>query len=315
MRITNPLAASLLPIAVLLLFAGCQKDVLPPNMVPVADAGTPQVVTLPDNTVTLAGSGTDSDGDVVAYLWSQVSGPAASVITNPGATSTLVTFASDVDGKYVFQLMVTDDKGATGVDTVSAQVNPNPIKVASLQPANNPGEIQLGVYGSQYVKITDAPDILAAAWTSSSDPVFIREVLKFDLSGIPSTATILDAKLYLYSYPSPTPHGNFVDANFGTSNTLLIQRITGDWAANTISWTNQPATVTTDQVVAANTAQSMLDLTLDVKNMVGEMIKPNANKGFMMKLQTEVAYNIRQFISSNSTTYADKRPKLVVTYQ
>src|SRR5262245_36807395 len=99
----------------------CTKDDFNENEVPVADAGDSKVVTLPDDSETLSGTGTDSDGQVVAYLWSQVSGPGAALIVNPGSATTDVEDLSE--GTYLFQLMVTDDKGATGVDTATITVS------------------------------------------------------------------------------------------------------------------------------------------------------------------------------------------------
>ncbi|WP_442159640.1 PKD domain-containing protein, partial [Rhizobium leguminosarum] len=39
----------------------------------------------PKDSVTLTGTATDEDGTIAAYLWSQISGPSASIIRNPGS--------------------------------------------------------------------------------------------------------------------------------------------------------------------------------------------------------------------------------------
>src|SRR5687768_12590075 len=91
--------------SMLLLAVSCKKDDFEENKVPIADAGSPKTVTLPDSVI-LTGTGTDADGKVVAYLWSQVSGPANSTIVNPGSMATITRFT--VPGSYLFQLMVTD---------------------------------------------------------------------------------------------------------------------------------------------------------------------------------------------------------------
>src|SRR5262245_59351307 len=116
----------------------CTKDDFKENEVPVADAGPSKAVTLPNDNETLTGTGADNDGQVVSYLWSQVSGPNASLIVNPGSATTDVEDL--VEGTYVFQLMVTDDKGATGVDTAKIIVSHAPLTTLPLQPANNPLE-------------------------------------------------------------------------------------------------------------------------------------------------------------------------------
>ncbi|HKO82238.1 MAG TPA: DNRLRE domain-containing protein, partial [Chitinophagaceae bacterium] len=138
---------------------------------------------------------------------------------------------------------------------------------------------------------------------------------KFDLSSIPSNATIISANLYLYSYPPPTLNGNFSEANVGSNNTLFVQQVVANWSPSSVNWANQPATTTTNQVNAPSTTQSMLDLNLDVKNMVASMVSTNANYGFMLKLENEVKYTSRLLVSSYNTTYAAKHPKLVVVYK
>ncbi len=99
------------------------------NLPPKANAGSDQAVTLPTNTVTLAGTGADSDGSISAYLWSQISGPSTSTIISPTAATTIVN--SLVQGIYQFQLQVTDNLGATGKDTIQVTVN----AASSLLPA------------------------------------------------------------------------------------------------------------------------------------------------------------------------------------
>ena len=94
----------------------------PVNKPPVANAGSNLVITLPVNSVTLNGSGTDADGSVTNYSWTRLSGPATFTISNPSSAQTSIT--NLVQGTYVFQLQVTDDKGATGISSVQVIVNP-----------------------------------------------------------------------------------------------------------------------------------------------------------------------------------------------
>ena len=46
------------------------------NAVPISDAGPDKVITLPANSTTLTGKGTDGDGTIIKYSWTKVSGPA-----------------------------------------------------------------------------------------------------------------------------------------------------------------------------------------------------------------------------------------------
>jgi len=90
------------------------------NQNPVANAGTDQTITLPQNTATLNGSASDADGTVSSYQWSQVSGP-ATTLTN--ANQAVLSLSNLLQGVYVFKLTVTDDDNATGSDDVVVTVN------------------------------------------------------------------------------------------------------------------------------------------------------------------------------------------------
>ena len=94
------------------------------NIPPVANAGTSQAVTLPLNTITLEGSGTDADGTIVSYLWTKISGPKSYKIAN--ATSAATTITNLLQGVYQFKLEVKDNKGAIGTDIIQVVVNPAP---------------------------------------------------------------------------------------------------------------------------------------------------------------------------------------------
>jgi hypothetical protein len=290
----------------------CKKDVDTLNKVPVVDAGASQNLTLPFDSAILSGTATDADGKVVAFLWSQVSGPVNAAIVNPG--SALTSVKGFEAGTYVFQLMATDNSGATGVDTVSITVNPSPIQTLTLQPANNPEEFAITVLNGADASGVAGVSIEADAWTSNSQLWILRGLIKFDLSAIPSSAVIKSANLYLYSNPAPST-GNLVNANFGTSNSFVIQQVLENWSPSTVNWFNQPAASGSNQVVIASTTQSQLDLNVDVSALVASMVNNKTNYGFLIKLQNEVTYNSRIFVSSHNATYADKHPKLVIVYQ
>ena len=283
------------------------------NKVPKASAGTASSITLPVDTATLSGTGTDADGSVAAYLWSQLSGPSATVITNPASPSTLIKFGDA--GRYVFQLAVTDNKGATGVDTTSVLVNPAVIKTFTAQPSNNTDEFMMINDNGQNQSGYGSLEIAVTAWTKAGFPYTNRELLKFDISSIPATATIISANLFLYSYPSPTVTGNGQDANYGSNNTMLVQQVISNWSPASTGWFNQPQTTTANQIAVPSTTQSMLDLNMDVTNMISVMVKNNTNYGFLLKIQNEQYYNSRIFVSSFNTTYTTKYPKLVIQYK
>ncbi len=104
------------------------------NQPPVANAGADIVITLPTNSVTLNGSGTDPDGTISSYSWAMISGPATDVIANPSSASTAVSGLTTA-GVYQYQLTVTDNSGATATDIVKVTVN----AAANQPPVANAG--------------------------------------------------------------------------------------------------------------------------------------------------------------------------------
>jgi dienelactone hydrolase len=98
------------------------------NVVPMANAGADQNIKLPVNSATIVGSGTDSDGTITVYAWSQVSGATA---TLTGTASATLTATNLLAGVYVFRLTVTDNGGATQSDDVTVNVTVNAVPVAN----------------------------------------------------------------------------------------------------------------------------------------------------------------------------------------
>lgn len=141
-----------------------------PNKAPKANAGPDRVLTLPVNTTSLAGSGTDEDGTIVSYLWTKISGPSGFSIVNAASPVTDVT--SLVQGVYEFQLKVTDNKGATATDIMKVTVNP----AANKPPVANAGPDIVLTLPANTAKLSGSgsdPDgkIVTYLWTKVSGPV------------------------------------------------------------------------------------------------------------------------------------------------
>ena len=154
--------------------------VLPmPNKPPVSNAGPDQALQILQNgqvtvpgTVQLDGSlSSDPDGTITNYSWAKVSGPAQGIISTPNAVKT--TVSGLLDGVYVIELTVTDNKGATGKSQVIITVT----KKINLPPIANSGQnmvITLPVNNIQLDgSASSDPDgtITAFKWVKLNGPV------------------------------------------------------------------------------------------------------------------------------------------------
>ncbi len=94
----------------------------PVNQPPTANAGPDKTITLPTNTVTFLGSGTDPDGTVVSYTWTYRSGPSTPTLS--GSKTATLKASNLKAGTYTFRLTVKDNLGKTAFDEVKVVVNP-----------------------------------------------------------------------------------------------------------------------------------------------------------------------------------------------
>jgi len=139
------------------------------NNPPTANAGIDQTITLPTNTTTLSGSGTDSDGTIAGYQWQKMSGPAGINFTTGNTASISIT--NLIQGTYVFQLTVTDNLGSTASDQVTITVNPSP----NANPVVNAGADQSITLPTDSVTVsgsaTDSDGtIISYAWSKVAGP-------------------------------------------------------------------------------------------------------------------------------------------------
>ncbi len=91
------------------------------NQPPVANAGPDAVITLPVDSIEITGSGTDTDGSIINYTWTKISGPQQYNILNPNAATIKVSQLTQ--GGYTFQLAVTDKGGLIATDSMKLIVN------------------------------------------------------------------------------------------------------------------------------------------------------------------------------------------------
>ncbi len=174
----------------------------PQNAAPVANAGEDQEITLPSDSVLLAGTATDADGGITSYQWTQMAGPSAAMITQ--ATSE-TTWVSDLAvGQYVFALEVTDNEGLTANDEVRLNVRENQlptVSIANVAPVYLPeNSITLSAQAE------DADGAIAAInWTQKSGPTTA------ELANVASLTLSVDALVagsYVFEISVQDDHGH-----------------------------------------------------------------------------------------------------------
>ena len=152
------------------------------------------------------------------------------------------------------------------------------------------------------------------AWTANGSGYTSRSMIDFSLSSIPSTATIINAKLSLYHNPNSSQSGGLHQSLSGP-NDSRIERITSAWNEFTVTWNTQPATTGQNAAYLPQSASGTQDfMNIDVTALVQDIFANQPSSfGMMLRLNDENYYRSVVFCS---TDYADqlKHPKLEITY-
>ncbi|MCM5529388.1 PKD domain-containing protein [Parasegetibacter sp. NRK P23] len=193
-----------------------------PNQAPVANAGSDITITLPVNTATLNGGASyDPDGTISTYKWSQVSGNAT--ISNPSVMITNVTGLKE--GTYVYELTVTDNKGATATGQVKITVLPVPNKA----PIANAGAD---------VSITLPQNLVVLDGSASYDP---------------------DGRIVAYSWAKLTGPSPFTIYNSNTASPTLPSLLEGTYVFE-LTVTDDKGAKATDKVTVVVKAQQVVNM-------------------------------------------------------
>ncbi len=148
------------------------------NRNPQSNAGSDLNITLPQNSITIFGSGSDPDGDALTFEWSQLSGP--SIVALEGIDNAELYLAELIEGYYVFELTVTDSKGASSSDRVRLVV-----EAENIPPVANAGEdIVLNLPVDNYLHVGSGFDedglIISYQWRMISGPMVDNSVIYSD---------------------------------------------------------------------------------------------------------------------------------------
>lgn len=151
------------------------------------------------------------------------------------------------------------------------------------------------------------------AWTVGGSPSVIRSIIEFDLTSIPSNATITSAELSLYARDNTSGLGQH--STLSGPNDCWLERVSSSWDESTVTWNTQPTTTTLNRVnIPASTSATQDYPNINVALLVQDMLNnPSSSFGFMIKLQDENYYRNLNFCSSDHLNSA-LNPKLVITY-
>ncbi len=179
--------------------------------------------------------------------------------------------------------------GADGIDAYFVTVSPG---------TNNGNEV----------------NILSEAWTSGGNPIEGRSLIKFDLSSIPSGATVTTAKLSLFA-DSTSIWGTAGQPTSGNNNASYLKRVSSAWTEMGVTWNTQPTSDTTGQILLAQSINTKQDYTdIDVAAFAQTWIdNPSQNFGMLLDMITTTQYNAMIFCSSDHPN-AVKHPKLELCY-
>jgi parallel beta-helix repeat protein len=138
------------------------------NIAPSAHAGVDISVTQTLGAVSVSGdSSYDSDGSIMAFRWTRVSGPSAFSISDPASKAATITGL--VKGTYVFRLTVTDNGGLTDTDDIRVTVTNKP-PVANAGPDTRVLLSNATVVLDGSRSFDDDGSIISYKWTVISGP-------------------------------------------------------------------------------------------------------------------------------------------------
>ncbi|NXF11456.1 K319L protein, partial [Smithornis capensis] len=91
---------------------------------PVANAGPNQVITLPQNSITLYGNQSTDDHSIVSYEWLLSPNSKGKVMEMQGVRTPVLQLSALQEGDYTYQLIVTDSAGHQSTAEVTVIVQP-----------------------------------------------------------------------------------------------------------------------------------------------------------------------------------------------
>lgn len=204
------------------------KNTNNPNQLPICNAGSAQSITLPVNSINLAGSASDLDGTISSIVWTKQSGGNA-VIVSPTSLSTSVNGL--VQGTYIFNLKVTDNDAGSCSSNVTVTVNAQAVIDTSSIKILGFGENAIGGEGKPIYTVTT---IAASGLGSLAAGIGSNKKIVFSVAGTINSGFSLNNISYLTIDGSSAPYPGITITNSsgdglslaGSSNHIIIKGLT-----------------------------------------------------------------------------------------
>lgn len=152
------------------------------NLAPLASAGTNQNVTGPVTVVLDGSASRDPENSALTYLWTKISGPAATLTNADKAKAQFNVLTTTQDQVWVFQLKVTDPQGLS--TTAQVQVTNSAVQ------ANQPPVVTLPA--TMTVTAGNTFALVAQATDANSDPLTYQWTLPAGLSASSLTTSAIN---------------------------------------------------------------------------------------------------------------------------
>jgi len=200
----------------------------PPNVVPMANAGSNQSI-ISGSTVTLDGTASsDPDGGISTYTWTQTGGTAVTLV---GATTAQATFLAPTVSAVetlTFSLVVTDNRGAAS-SPATVTVTVNPPAPGTLTGAVRFMRIPTSANGLNYAgqQLQAARGVVVQALDATTDTVLASGVTSSNGTYVLTVAANVTVRVVVVSQmqrqnPQALPHWNFEVIDYDNSNTPYV---------------------------------------------------------------------------------------------
>ncbi|KFO33842.1 Dyslexia-associated protein KIAA0319 [Fukomys damarensis] len=292
---------------------------------PVANAGSNQTITLPQNAIILNGNRSSDDHQIVLYEWSLGAGSES----KEGTGTPYLSVSSMQEGEYTFQLIVTDSSGQQSTAEVTVIVQPEdnrppvaiagpdkelvfPVDSATLDGSRSSDDHGIVYYHWEHVRGPGAVEMAngdAAVATVTSLQVgthHFRLTVK-DQQGLSSTSTLTVAvKEENNSPPRAQAGGRHVLVLPNNSITLDGSSSTDDQGIASYLWIRDGQSPAAGDVIGgsdravalqlANLVEGVYTFRLRVTDMQGASdtdtatveVRPDPNKGGLVELILQV---------------------------